>query len=370
MVVDLEAALIAGIGDVERMIFQNKSGLRGLVQFLFSIWNFSAASRIRHAIRKQKPDVVHIHNWHFAIGPLAIRTIKKEGVPVILTLHNYRLICPSATLFKGNKLFLDSIHAAFPWKAVTHKVYRNSYFASFWLAFIVWFHKKIGTWKWVDRYILLTEMSKQIFESSVIGISEKQMVVKPNFLNDPGPGNLAREDFFLFIGRLAEEKGIETLLDAFSRKKSTLVIGGDGPLKSKVTELSLQYPNIRFLGSLDQTGVQTMMRRCNALVFPSIWYEGMPMTLLEAFATATPVIASDLGAMHSMIRDEYNGLLFAPGNAIKLVEKIELWEKLGEAEKTKFSQNARSTYETLYSPEINRSQCVSIYKSVIRQLAV
>jgi glycosyltransferase involved in cell wall biosynthesis len=365
-VFEQERELLSQTEEVNSVIFQNFSGVRGAMQFFLSIWNIFSASKIKKAIRQFQPEVIHVHNWHYAIGPLVVRTANRMKIPIVLTVQNFRLLCPSATLLYKGSLFMDSIHASFPWKAIKNKVYRNSFIQTFWLAFFFWVHKKKGTWKMVDRYIVQTDLAKSVFVSSSLGVSESQFSVKPNFIKDPELMMVEREDFFLFIGRLSEEKGIQVLLEAFKNKKSELYIGGDGPLKENVIKACNENPNLHYAGLLDVAKVRNMMCRCTTLIFPSIWYEGMPMTLIEAFAAGTPVIASNLGAMASMIKNGYNGLHFNAGNSIELSEKIQYWESLAGSEKKLFSKNARSSFETLYTPEKNREQSLSIYHSVIK----
>jgi glycosyltransferase involved in cell wall biosynthesis len=364
-VFEQELELLSQTEEVQALTFQNYSGWRGALQFLMSIWNVSSAAKIKKAIRQFQPRVIHVHNWHYAVGPLVVRTAKKSKIPIVLTVQNFRLLCPSATLLFKGKLFTDSIHASFPWKAVRNKVYRNSFLQTLWLAFFIRFHRKIGTWKMVDKYILQTDIAKDVFLASSLGATASQFAIKPNFIKDPVLPKLEREDFFLFIGRLAEEKGIEVLLEAFKNKKSHLYLGGDGPLKEKVLAACEENSNLHYLGLLDTDAVRNMMCRCSILIFPSVWYEGMPMTLIEAFAAGTPVIASNLGAMASMIQDGYNGLHFKAGDAVELSEKISRWEKFDRKERQLFSANARSSFETKYTPEINKKQLISIYDSVL-----
>jgi glycosyltransferase involved in cell wall biosynthesis len=266
-------------------------------------------------------------------------------------------------------LFLDSIRVSFPWKAIRKKLYRNSYLQSFWLAFVIWLHKKLGTWKMADRYILQTELARSVFESSSAGINKSKFAVKPNFIVDPGFLPEVREECFLYVGRLSGEKGISTLLGAFRDKPFDLFIGGDGPLKSLVLESCETNSRIHYLGLLDKGEVTNRMRKCSALIFPSLWYEGMPLTLIEAFATGTPVIASNLGAMASMILDGYNGMHFTAGDVKDLSSKLDEWSKLNKDEKSRFSLNARVSYESLYSPKRNREQLLTIYQEVLNHLA-
>lgn len=351
--------------EVQSLTFRNRSGLAGAVQFLLSIWNGFAGGRLRRRIRQFQPDVIHLHNWHFAIGPIAIRAAKKSRVPVVMTMHNYRLLCPSATLSHRGQLFTDSIRASFPWKAVRHKVYRQSGWQTFWLAFVIWFHKRVGTWRQVDRYIALTEFSRSVFADAALNIPLEKWVVKPNFTHplQDSPEHTPSGGF-LYIGRLSEEKGIRVLLEAFRQAEGVLEIGGEGPLLDEVLRAGKDNARITYIGKLDKQQVGRAMMEHEALIFPSTWYEGMPMTILEAFAAGLPVIASELGAMASMIRHGYNGLLFEAGNATDLLDKLHYWTTLTDTQKDGYRSNARATFLENYSPETNREQLLAIYRSV------
>ena len=305
-----EKSLLAEGNMVESLTFNNQTGLKGFLQFVLYPWNFIAARRLKTKIQIFKPDLIHIHNLHFASGPILVRTAHKLNIPIIATLHNYRLICPSATLLYKNDLYLRSTSSNFPWDAVEKAVYRNSKIQTFWLAFTIWIHKKLGTWKMIDKFLVLTEFAKTLFINSTLGISKNNFIIKQNFAKDEFTIEVPRNDNFLFIGRLSIEKGIQLLLDAFENSKAILKIAGDGPLKEMIVESSKKHPNIKYLGKIDNEIVKTEMAKCSALIFPSIWFEGMPMTIIEAFSTKTAVIANDLGAMSSMIINEQNGLTF------------------------------------------------------------
>jgi glycosyltransferase involved in cell wall biosynthesis len=351
--------------DVRTLTFRNSPGWKGALQFLFSIWNIGAAKRLKKTIEEFRPDVIHVHNLHFAIGPIALRVIHKTGIPMVVTLHNYRLLCPSTTLVYKGRLFTDSLRASFPLKAISNKVYRNSALQTFWLAFVIWVHKLLGTWKMVDRYIVLTEFARNVFHGSSFGVAPERYVVKPNFLDQASTLPAVRKDFFLFVGRLSVEKGLHVLLEAFGRTDEKLLIVGDGPMQRSVEEACGKHGNITWSGHLDGAGVREMMKQCTALVFPSIWYEGMPMTLLESFASGTPVIASKIGAMETMIAEGYNGLHFRSGDADDLLARVRYWQTLSGQERDRFSANAVATYEKFYTPDNNLERSLTIYKSVI-----
>jgi glycosyltransferase involved in cell wall biosynthesis len=366
-VVDQELELLQQHHTVEVLYFQNKGGWKGALQFLGSIWNSCAAKKVKQKIREFKPDVVHVHNWHFASGPLVFRMIHRLGIPIVHTVHNYRLLCPSAILLHKGQLFTDSLNQSFPWTAVRLKVYRSSIMQSFWLAFVVWFHKKIDTWKKIDTYVCLTPFAVELFQQSNFGISKEQFTIKPNFTAVPKilPSN-ERENHFLFIGRLSEEKGIATLLAAFKELPFALKIAGDGPLKESVINATNLFSNITYLGNLTNIEVTKALQKTQALISPSVCYEGMPMTILESFSTGTPVIASNLGAMTSLISNESNGFLFEPGNVNNLKKSIIKFDTLSVSEKKQMGMNAFDNYQTRYSPELQQGYFDAIYNSVLK----
>jgi glycosyltransferase involved in cell wall biosynthesis len=367
-VVEQEIELLKQQHLVEILCFQNQGGLAGALQFLGSIWNRSAANTVKKKIQEFQPDVVHIHNWHFAVGPLVFRVIKSLNIPVVHTVHNYRLLCPSAILLCNGQLFTDSLRQSFPWKAVRNKVYRSSLVQTFWLAFVVWFHKKIGTWKKIDSFVCLTPFALTLFQESNFGVPKEQFSVKPNFTVAPDTKpSTEKQGHFLFVGRLSEEKGIATLLNAFKELSFLLQIAGDGPLINSVVQAANEFTNISYLGNLTNKEVTLALSKTQALIFPSVWYEGMPMTILEALSTGSPILASNLGAMTSLIIDGYNGFHFETGNVDHLKEVVNRFNALSLVEKEQMGTNAYENYKSHYSPELQLSYFDSIYTKVLKK---
>lgn len=367
-VVEQELQLLKQLHNIEILYFQNKGGWNGALQFLGSLWNIYAARTVRQKIQEFQPDLVHVHNWHFAMGPLAFREINRLNIPIVHTVHNYRLLCPSAILLHKGSLFTNSLRESFPWKAIQNKVYRSSTLQTFWLAFIVWFHKKIGTWGKIDSYVCLTPFAVDLFQQSNFGVSRERFAIKPNFTALPQIVLTSeREKYFLFIGRLSKEKGIATLLAAFKQLPFTLKIAGDGPLKEQVINAVNQFSNIVYLGNLTKTEVTTTLQKAQALIVSSVCYEGMPMTILEAFSTGTTVMASNLGAMKSLIVDGYNGFHFEPGNANNLKKSVVKFNALSLFEKKQMGVNAYENYLDCYSPELQQSYFDTIYNKVLKK---
>ncbi|GHV47626.1 hypothetical protein FACS1894181_01450 [Bacteroidia bacterium] len=182
-VVESEKKLLqANSNEVFTLTFGNPASIIfASTMFLISIFNPFSYWKVTRAIKNFQPDVIHVHNWHFAASPSVFIAARIRKIPVVHTLHNYRLLCPSGILFHNGQLFLESLQQKFPWSAVKKRVYRNSVVQTFWLAFIVWFHKKIGTWNKIDRYIVLTPFSKELFTRSALHLSPEKLTIKPNF---------------------------------------------------------------------------------------------------------------------------------------------------------------------------------------------
>lgn len=367
-VVEQEIALLQEKHEVKVVLFENQGGWQGALQFLSSIWNTKTARIVSDTIKEFQPDVVHVHNFHFALGPLVFRVIHSLGIPVVHTVHNYRLLCPSAILLYKGQLFTDSLQQSFPWKAVQKKVYRSSALQTFWLAFVIWFHKKIGTWQKIDSYLCLTPFAIDLFQESNFGVAKEQFAVKPNFTNAPVIlQKVEKENHFLFIGRLSEEKGIEVLLNAFKELPFLLKIAGDGPLKGDVIQTAKEFCNINYIGNLTNEAVKLELCKTQALILSSVCFEGMPMTILEALSTSTPIIASNIGAMTSLIIDGYNGYHFEPGNVTNLKEVISKFNTLSEIEKNKMGQNAFENYTSHYAPELQLDYFETLYNTALKK---
>ena len=366
-VVESEVKLLKENGyDVEFLYFDN--GKHTFINLMLLPFNLISYFRTINAIKKSKPDIVHIHNLHFAASYSVIWAISHMNIPMVRTLHNYRMFCPSGTLFHNNEIYMKSFNQAFPWHAVKDKVYRNSYLLTFWLALSIWLHKRLGTHRKVSRYITLNDKSRSIFLSSGLKLRKSQVVTKPNFIrSNMAPSALVRGNHFLYIGRLSPEKGIDVMLKAFATNGLPLTIIGDGPMRNNVIKQQEQNPNIRWLGFQNKNVIDNELQQCTALLMPSVCLEGMPLTILESFAWGTPVITSKLGAMETMVTHNSNGLLFAPNNADSLNRQLIKWQVFTEAKKHDFSEHALHTYEHKYTPQKNLSALLSIYYSAMNK---
>jgi glycosyltransferase involved in cell wall biosynthesis len=371
--VEMEAALLMENGhEVRTIIFQNTSptgGLDKLAKAGKAIYNPSAYRQVKREIETFRPNVVHVHNLFYVASPSILFAASRLKIPVILTLHNFRLICANALLLRDGKICELCVNKTVPLSGIRYKCYHGSMAESAVVTAISSIHKIIGTWKQkISLFILLTEFAKSKFADSSLKISRNRLVVKPNFIPDPGLSHEQREDFFLFVGRLSPEKGIENLLETFSSLPGQrLVVIGEGPVRERADTQFLRLSNVTFVGKLEKEEVLSHMKRCKALVFPSTWYEGLPFVIIEAFATGTPVIGSRLGAMTELIKDGYNGYLFKPGNSKDLQEKIDLFLQIKDVERKRLCENARTTYLEKFHPRILYQTILSIYENVINE---
>jgi glycosyltransferase involved in cell wall biosynthesis len=352
----------AGV-EVSLLEFNNdKNTLLNVLQIPF---NLASYNKTNTRIKEFKPDVIHIHNLHFAGSPAVIYAARARKIPVVLTLHNYRLLCPSATLFYRGELFTDSLNQEFPSSAAVKGVYRNSILLTFWLSASMWLHQILGTWKLVNKYIALTPHTKQLFLNSKLDYLGHKIIIKPNFCFPPKSVGNSTGNYFIYVGRLSEEKGIDVLLSAFKKNNLLLKIVGSGPLEADVIKAAVESKNIEFLGSLPPAEVALLLSNAKALIFTSQWYETFGMVIIEAFSAGVPVIASNIGHLQMTVKNGINGLLFTTGDTGSLNQKLEYFEALPLTSKLAYRKNALETYRKLYTPEINLAAMLNLYSGVI-----
>lgn len=330
------------------------------------MWSSEAYRAIRKVIRRECVDVAHCHNLFPLISPSAYSACRDEGVPVVQTLHNFRLVCPGATLFRNGGKCEECIRMKNLLPGVIHGCYRESRAATALVTSMLAFHRSIGTWETnVDVYIALSEFARRKFQEG--GLAASKIEVKCN-LTDLSARARVGGDFCVFVGRLSSEKGIATLLRAWraSGTPYPLRIIGDGPLRSRLEgeceQLGLNQ--VRFEGYRDRRSALEAIQNSRFLVFPSECYENCPMTIIEAFGCAVPVIAARLGAAEEMIEDWRTGRLFEPGNADQLAEILN-WAFANPHMTDWMGQNARVEYELRYEPARNLRDLERIYERAI-----
>jgi glycosyltransferase involved in cell wall biosynthesis len=325
-------------------------------------WSRSAYREVRELLRVRRPQVAYFINTFPLISPAAYYAARAEGVPVVQALHNFRLLCPNALLFRNGRVCEDCLGKSVAWPSVVHKCYRASRAASATVATMLATHRALGTWRdAVDVYIALTEFSRRKFIEG--GLPAEKIVVKPNFIYpDPGPGS-GKGGYALFVGRLSGEKGVTTLLRAWKELAGSLPlkIVGDGPLEGIVADAATKNTRIQWLGRQSLDEVYALIGDAMFLVLPSECYEQFPRVVIEAFAKGTPLLASNLGAMANLVDNGRTGLHFEPGDAADMAAKA---RRLLAApyELVPMRQAARQEYEEKYTAEPNHQALMAIYE--------
>lgn len=331
-----------------------------------TVWSSDAYHRVRERLRQKKYDVVHVQNFFPLLSPSVYYAAKAEGVSVVQTLRNYRLLCPKATFFRDGKPCEDCLGRAIPWPGVAHACYRNSRAGTTVVAGMLVVHRFLRTWSHaVDVFVALTEFSRRKFLEG--NLPEHKILVKPNFVYPDLCAGDGSGNYYIFVGRLAPEKGVGTLLSAWESmgERVTLKIVGDGPLAPQVAQATRKMRNIEWLGHRTKKEVSSLVAQASGLIFPSEWYEGMPRTLIESLAVGTPVVAADIGSMKEMIQNDENGVLFKAGNPHDLrlaVEKL----LANPSRMLAMRKSARADYEAKYTAERNLPLLLAVYKRAIR----
>ena len=321
---------------------------------------------VRGLLRDLKPDIVHVHNTFAMVSPSVYEVCQAEDVPVVQTLHNYRLLCPASTFYRDGGSCEECVTYSLL-RSVQHACYRDSRVMSGAIALMLRTHRSRQTWNGgIDAYIAISGFVRDKFVEA--GFPAGKISVKPNFV-EPDPGERSHSgDYALFVGRLSREKGLLTLLEAWKRLPSgiPLVIAGDGPmrhhLEAEIARKGLQ--GIDFAGRLHRGEVYDAMKKAAFLVVPSIWYEPFGLVVAEAFACGTPVLGAFVGAIQEMLDDHVTGLHFAPGDPDELAKKVAwAWGHLPEL--AAMGKAARRVYENRYTANANYHLLMDIYASAI-----
>jgi glycosyltransferase involved in cell wall biosynthesis len=333
-----------------------------LTQSLSAIWSRGAAHRVREAIRNTGAQVVHVHNTFVSASPSVYDAAYSCGVPVVQTLHNYRLVCPAATVYRACRPCTDCLGRAIPLPAVVHACYRGSRVQSAVVAATLSIGRARGTYsRRIGAYLALTEFQRDLLVRS--GLPADKIQVVPNFL-EPDPTVVGRpRSGVLFVGRLSQEKGVATLVRAAALAPGTIRVAGEGPLAPQV-QAAGEKGDLQMLGHLDKAEVLDQLRGAAAMVLPSVWFEGFPVAVLEAYATGTPVIASRIGSLAEVVKDGVTGLLAEPGDPDDLASQLR-WAIDHPAEMQRMGFEARREYETKYRGDVHLSSLLDTYRRLI-----
>ena len=361
-VVDSEVALLRSRGHAVELYKRHNDELHSLLPVTAAasaLWSRRSARQVSAVCDLLQPDLIHVHNTFPLISPSIYWTAARRRIPVVQTLHNFRLLCPQGSFLRQGKVCEDCLGKR-PWRAVLRKCYRDSAPQSAVLAGMLSAHRAAGTYRTrITRYIALNAFSRDLFIAG--GIPAERLRIKPNFVDSAVQPGCGTRRGGLYVGRLSEEKGIGTLLEAVRQGSATHIEAiGAGPLEQAVARTLGEG----YLGFRSRDDILRKMRAASFLIVPSICLEQLPTTILEAFSCGLPVIASRLGALTNIVEEGVTGLLFNVGDPADLAAKIAWASAYGE-EMKRMGRSARGEYTAKYTPSINYQILLDIYEDAI-----
>ena len=330
------------------------------------LWNDRTYKDLQSLIQRERTQLAHFHNVFPLLSPSVYYAAKAERLPVVQTLHNYRLLCPNGIFFRDGHVCEACVGRHIPWPAVAHACYRQSRVASAGVVTMLGLHRMLRTWATtVNVFIALTQFARNKFIEG--GLAADKIMLKPNFVKTNGDYSRPRDDYALFVGRLSTDKGIETMLQAWRSLAGTvaLKIVGDGPLLPFLAEFTKHVQGITYMGRQSSHQVHELMERAACVVVPSEWYETFGRVIVEAFANGTPVIASRIGALAELVEHEQTGLHFEPGNHHDLIAKV-TWAFAHRDKLAAMGRSARRKYEKGYTPRTNYQLLMNIYSMAMK----
>ncbi len=367
--VEGEIALLRAGGHAVETVFVSNDTIAGLGSKVRAALDVAEGRMmcdvVPEAVRRFRPDVVHVHNFFPLLSPSVHARARALGPATVQTLHNFRITCAGATLLRAGRpcelcVGGSSLHG------VVHRCYRGSLAGSAALAHMIARHRRERTWeRHVDRFIALSDFSRDIFARA--GVPAERIAVKPNAVNDPAPvagaprAGVLRAGV-LYVGRLSEEKGAEVLASAARLTDAAITVVGDGPLAAGLN--SSAPDTFALVGARPRAEARAMIARAAALVVPSICYENFPITVAEAFAAGTPVIASRIGALAEIVEDGRTGWHVAPGDPSELAATID--RALSDpSEAARRGAAARQAYLARYTERAALASLETIYAEAI-----
>lgn len=336
-----------------------------------AVWSQPAKNRLRDLLGVSRPQIAHFHNTFPLISPSAYWACEEAGVPVVQTLHNYRLLCPAATFYRNDRVCQDCLGKRIAWPGVMHGCYRGSRSQSAVVAAMSGTHRLLSTWtKKVAMFVVLTEDARQIFIEA--GFPADRIMVKPNFIDpDPGGERIDGEPFVIFVGRLSPEKGVRSLVDTWKQLPDIpLKIVGGGPLLDEVRAAvaALGLERVEVLGQRPREEVGMLMKRARCLISPQTIPYNFGLVEMEALARRLPIVAWGAGEMGRILESEQAGLVATPGDHTDLARTIR-WAMNHGQQVASMGQKGRRAFLEHYTAERNYEMLKDIYEAAVANVA-
>lgn len=336
-----------------------KTFFHKLNAILSIFWNFRVGKELDAIIKEFKPDVAQFQNIYPLIGPIAYWVCKKNNIPTVQRVSNYRLLCPKGTLFRDNKICELCINKRLKWPAVQYSCYHSSKVASLFFILAQYIHTRFRTTDLVNRYLFPSEFTKKYIVKNS-SIPPHKTAVIPSFSQTSiKKVSIKKEGYFLYVGRLSEEKGILQLFNLFSTlPQLQLIIIGDGPLKNTLMNMN-EYENIHMKGFLSKKEIHSYMKKALFTIIPSLCYDVFPNTLIESYSCGTPVIVPRLGSFIDLVKKDKTGIFYKNGDFVSLQKKL---LKINGRRRKEMGKFAREEYQRKYSPKIYLKNIVDEYQ--------
>jgi len=334
------------------------------------IYSFEAKRRLESLIVKEEPDIAHLHMIEHQLSPSILHILKKYNIPMLQTVHQYKLVCPNYRLFNPGtgQVCEKCLHGNF-WNPIREKCHKNSLIASAMVALESSLHRWLKIYvDNIDLFHVPSHFMGIKFQQAGIGEGKIRHLFYTINMQDYKPGNTSGE-YFLFLGRLSDEKGVVTLLKAAKNfPDAPFYIVGDGPQRVQLESFAQEnlLPNVKFLGSKEGEELEALVRDCRAVVVPSEWYDNSPLVIYEAFAYSRPVICAKMGGMPELVDHEENGLHFEAGNVESLSTQLKrMWREPEMA--VAFGQAARAKAEKEFDPNVHYCKIYKWYQELMER---
>lgn len=330
-------------------------------------WNPAVRAELAARLRTERPDVVHIHNVFPLLSPAVLAACADAGVPAVATLHNYTQVCPPGTLHRDGRPCFECVGSVASLPAVRHGCYRNSRLATVPLAVSLTVNRR-RWWSGVERFFCISAAQRDVLVRS--GMPSERLTVKHNFVPDPGACRAGAGEQLLFLGRLAEAKGVRLLMAAWDDIAASggvgvpLVLAGAGPLEREVTAWAAGRDDVRYVGLLDLDQCRQAVARSVAVVAPSMAMETFGLVVAEAMAAGVPAVAAGHGAFVELVEDGVTGLLHRPGEPASLASCLRRIAA-DPARNQGMGEAARRRYEQRFSPAVGLERLVDAYRTAI-----
>jgi glycosyltransferase involved in cell wall biosynthesis len=331
-----------------------------------TVWSRAGRRLVADSIERYRPDVVHVHNTFPLLSPTALRAARASGAAVVATMHNFRPLCSAATFMRDGKVCTSCLgHGPLP--GIVHGCYRDSRLATVPVAATISTHRIAGTWRnSVDRYVFPSAFARSLYLQA--GWAPERLVVKPNTAPEPGLRREGSGHGFVALSRFSQEKGLDTLLDAWrdSEIDEPLTLIGSGELDADLRTRAGDLANVEFLGQLSHRDALERLAGARALVVPSRWFEVFPRTIVEAYALGVPVVASRIGSLADVVDDGVTGLLVEPGSAWSLCTALRALAA-DDARTAQLGTQARRRYDDELAPGPTTRRLLEIYEDARAQ---